>query len=131
MFAIQNVKSPAARDSDCENLVMVFPSRRTTVKNGCGTDGMEKNLNMTGLWRDSIKLQRGTFKFFNIMNDTLDGSNSLNNMVMSIATPIYDQNRPNTSDAIGIMILQYRLKELGKMIDHVIDFFHFKILIVH
>jgi hypothetical protein len=105
IIALQNVKSPAATDSDCENLVMIFPSRKTTVKNGCGLDAMEKNLNGTGLWRDSFKLARGTFKVFNIMNDTIDGSTSLNNMIMSISTPIYDQNKPNTSDAIGIMVI--------------------------
>lgn len=51
--------------------------------------------------------------------DTFDdeGNSSPSNKVMSITTPFYDLSKPQ--GALGIMILQYKLRELGKMIDHV------------
>ncbi len=51
--------------------------------------------------------------------DTFDdeGNSNPSNKIMSITTPFYDLSKPQ--GALGIMILQYKLRELGKMIDHV------------
>jgi len=53
------------------------------------------------------------------MNDTFDdgGDPSPSNKIMSVATPFYDSSKPQ--GALGIIVLQYKLRELGKMIDHV------------
>ena len=80
---------------------------------------MDSYLNNSRLWQDTINLAPGQFKVFNIMNDTFDdaGDPSASNKIMSVSTPFYDSSKPQ--GALGILVLQYKLRELGKMIDHV------------
>lgn len=132
IIAFQNVKSLVPLDSDCENVVMVFPSVKVpNVKNGCGAEKMNAFLNKTNFYNETINLPPGTFKVFNMTNDTFDdeGNFSPSNKIMSITTPFYDLTKPQ--GALGIMILQYKLRELGKMIDHVSIQRLCKLFIVH
>jgi hypothetical protein len=89
IIAFQNIKSPVPLDADCENVVMVFPSIKVpNVKNGCGSDKMDGFLNNTNFYKDSIVLSPGTYRVFNIADDTFDlgGDCSPSNKIMSIST---------------------------------------------
>ena len=69
---------------------MVFPSIKVpNVKNGCGPEKMDGFLNKTNFYKDTIILSPGTFKVFNIADDTFDvgGNYSNDNKIMSISTP--------------------------------------------
>ena len=51
IIAFQNVRTPAAVDADCQNVVMVYPSFAVkNVKNACGGENMESYLNKSRLW---------------------------------------------------------------------------------
>jgi hypothetical protein len=97
IIAFQNIKSAIPQDKDCENVVMVFPSVSVkNVINGCGPEKMNAILNNSNFYNETINLTPGSFKVFNMTNDTFNdgGDSSPSNKIMSIATPFYDRNKP-------------------------------------